>query len=105
MEPKKMKKDALAATAVIFATIFCAIVSYFAVTTTLQLWQTFLQYLAEGQNITFFVLLEVIWQNVGLQIVTPILTAYGCYVIAGYIFSQEQRRAARLQGFGLGWPG
>ncbi|MGL4624281.1 MAG: hypothetical protein ACRCWD_05275 [Culicoidibacterales bacterium] len=102
MEPKKMKKDILAATAVLFATIFCAIIGYFAITTTLQLWQTFLQYLAEGQNVTLFVLFEVIWQNVGLQIVTPILAVYGCYVLASYIFSQHNLRAARLQGFWFG---
>lgn len=102
METKKMKKDVLAATAVLFATIFCAIVSYFAITTVLQLWQTFLQYVAEGQNVTFVILANAIWQNVGLQIFTPILTVYGSYVLASYMFNQQDLRAARLQGFWFG---
>ncbi|MGL6007875.1 MAG: hypothetical protein ACRC1D_00270, partial [Culicoidibacterales bacterium] len=82
---KKMKKDLIVVTSVLVTTIATVLIGYFAITNTLQLWQTFLQYIAEGQNVTMGLLVVAIWQNVGLQLVTPALAIYGCFVLANFI--------------------
>lgn len=99
---KKMKKDIIAATTVLVATLAMSIIGYLALTSTLQLWETFFQYLAQGQNVGLGLLSLAIWQSVGLQSFVPFLALYGCYVIAHMVFNQADLRAVRLKIFWFG---
>ncbi|MGL5917598.1 MAG: hypothetical protein ACRCZC_07850, partial [Culicoidibacterales bacterium] len=99
---KKMKKDLIVVTSVLVTTIATVLIGYFAITNTLQLWQTFLQYIAEGQNVTMGLLVVAIWQNVGLQLVTPALAVYGCFVLANFILGQADLSRVRVKSFQFG---
>ncbi|MGL5530983.1 MAG: hypothetical protein ACRDCZ_03200 [Culicoidibacterales bacterium] len=102
MNNKKIKKDSIVVSAVLIATISSSLIGYLALTNTLQLWQTFLQYLADGQIVSFEMFVTAVWQNVGLQLFTPALAVFGCVVIAQYVLAQTDFVQARLKSFWFG---